>query len=154
MSAPELYLRIPKSNSTKSWAASQMRCQVIVLAVRTNWRRCPVSDLEVEAGAETVAVIFAVVSFLALVLAVPLAHCLAAVTLTAYFVRSLPGVCRRWGLVCGTIAGALSPSARHVAGFWLWLQCAQLAVGCEVFRILGEMCIFHSWSPSRRWRPR
>lgn len=42
------------------------------------------------------------------VLAVPVAQFLAAMTLRASFVRSLPVACRHRGLVCGTIGGIVS----------------------------------------------
>lgn len=129
---PGLYLLVPKltaSRSTRSCAAKQMRCQVIVLAVRRNWRRFwPAAAAAAAAASATVlllpivvaaAVLYSAVPVLA-ALAVPVAQFLAAMTLRASFVRSLPIACRRhWGLVCGTnivskcrtrpLLGVLSP---------------------------------------------
>lgn len=113
---PGLYLLVPKltaSRSARSWAAKQMRCQVIVLAVRRNWRRfwpAAASLLLLLLLIVVVAVLYSAVALFVVlaVLVVPVAQFLAAMTLRASFVRSLPVACRHWGLVCGTIGRILS----------------------------------------------
>lgn len=114
---PGLYLLVPKltaSRSARSWAAKQMRCQVIVLAVRRNWRRFwPAAAsllLLLLLIVVVVAVLYSAVALFVVraVLVVPVAQFLAAMTLRASFVRSLPVACRHWGLVCGTIGRIFS----------------------------------------------
>lgn len=162
---PGLYLLVPKltaSRSTRSCAAKQMRCQVIVLAVRRNWRRFwPAAAAAAAAAASATVLLLPIVVAAAdlysavpvlAALAVPVAQFLAAMTLRASFVRSLPIACRRhWGLVCGTnivskcrtrpLLGVLSPQSLSVPLIALRPRPRSLCLTGKVFRILCEMCL-------------
>lgn len=86
-----------------------MRCQVIVLAVRRNWRRFWPAAASLLLPLLLIVVVVVAVLYSAVGLfVVPVAQFLAAMTLRASFVRSLPVACRHWGLVCGTIGRILS----------------------------------------------
>lgn len=152
---PGLYLLAPKltaSRSARRWAAKQMRCQVIVLAVRRNWRRFwPAAAsllLLLLLIVVVVAVLYSAVGLFVVraVLVVPVAQFLAAMTLRASFVRSLPVACRHWGLVCGTIGRILSkwrcscsPPPLPVS---LWLQCALCLVSGRKFFAFYAKCVY------------
>lgn len=85
-----------------------MRCQVIVLAVRRNWRRFWPAAASLLLPLLLIVVVVAVLYSAVGLFVVPVAQFLAAMTLRASFVRSLPVACRHWGLVCGTIGRILS----------------------------------------------